>query len=221
MMNFNPKTAQPGSLVTVNGLRLSSIESMKLGSERVDFVIKSPTQLVFKVPMNMAEGTYSVEHNSEWGRVIVQDALTVAGTPVNEELRPVVPGDSQSPVVPGDTSSPVVDPEDIDGDGRPTNEDNDIDGDGVVNGEDSDIDGDTITNERDPNVVVPNDPSEALPETEDNAGGAAEGETNNGFEGGLLQTNPLAGWLVILLIAIVAALGAAPAAARARRQKKL
>jgi hypothetical protein len=214
MISFNPKIAQPGSVVTVAGEKLDKLKTVKLGSRNVEFVVFGPNRLDIKVPMDMAAGLYSVEHFSEWGRVVVQDALTIAGSPVNEDLPPVDPGK---------TDSPAVDPEDIDGDGTGTNEDSDIDGDGSVNGSDSDIDGDTIDNGRDPNPVVPNDPSEALPGPGENTGNeeSTDSETANpGNGGGLMETNPLAAWILILIIALAGAIGAAPAIARARRKKR-
>jgi len=214
MTTFVPKIVQPGAVVMVTGEKLDRIKSIKIGSVTVEFVLYGPNRLAFKVPMNTVAGVYSVEHFSDFGRVVVQDALTVAGSTVNEEL-PVTE--------PNKTESPVVDPDDIDGDGRPTNNDDDIDGDGTVNGEDSDIDGDTIDNGRDPNTVVPNDPSEALPESGENTGNedSTDSETANpGNGGGLIETNPLAAWIIILIIGLAAAIGAGPAMAGARRKKR-
>ena len=214
MTTFVPKIVQPGAVVMVTGEKLDRIKSIKIGSVTVEFVLYGPNRLAFKVPMNTVAGVYSVEHFSDFGRVVVQDALTVAGSTVNEEL-PVTE--------PNKTESPVVDPDDIDGDGRPTNNDDDIDGDGTVNGEDSDIDGDTIDNGRDPNTVVPNDPSEALPESGENTGNedSTDSETANpGNGGGLIETNPLAAWIIILIIGLAAAIGAGPALAGARRKKR-
>jgi hypothetical protein len=214
MNMFVPKIVQPGAVVMVTGEKLDRIRSLKIGSVTVEFVLYGPNRLAFKVPMDTAAGVYPVEHFSEFGRVVVQDALTVAGSTVNEEL-PVTP--------PNKTESPVVDPDDIDGDGRPTNNDDDIDGDGTVNGEDSDIDGDTIDNGRDPNTVVPNDPSEALPDSGENTGNedSTDSETANpGNGGGLMETNPLAAWVIILIIGLAGVLGAAPALQRARRKKR-
>jgi hypothetical protein len=214
MISFNPKIAQPGSVVTVAGEKLDKLKTVKLGSRNVEFVVFGPNRIDIKVPMDMPAGLYPVEHFSEWGRVVVQDALTIAGSPVNEDLPPVNPGTSDSP---------AVDPDDIDGDGTNTNEDSDIDGDGSVNGSDSDIDGDTIDNGRDPNPVVPNDPSEALPGPGENTGNqeSTDSETANpGNGGGLMETNPLAAWVIILIIGLAAAIGAGPAIAGARRKKR-
>jgi len=214
MTTFVPKIVQPGAVVMVTGEKLDRIKSIKIGSVTVEFVLYGPNRLAFKVPMNTVAGVYSVEHFSDFGRVVVQDALTVAGSTVNEDL-PVTE--------PNKTESPVVDPDDIDGDGRPTNNDDDIDGDGTVNGEDSDIDGDTIDNGRDPNTVVPNDPSEALSESGENTGNedSTDSETANPVNGGgLIESNPLAAWIIILIIGLAAAIGAGPALAGARRKKR-
>ena len=223
MYSFTPNVAQPGSLVTVDGYKLDRIKSLKLGNRAVEYRVISDKKLVFKIPTDTAAGVYAVEHFSDWGRVIVQDALTVAGSPVNEDFDPVTPVDPTNPTDPTDpgTEEPR-DPDDVDGDGQGTNEDSDIDGDGIVNGDDSDIDGDTINNPRDPNPVVPNDPSEALPGDDDSSESNATDGGSNSQSGGLLQTDPGSAWLLILLMAIAAAIGAFPASAawRARRKDK-
>ncbi|MEY4961304.1 MAG: hypothetical protein RLZZ249_1, partial [Actinomycetota bacterium] len=223
MYSFTPNVAQPGSLVTVDGYKLDRIKSLKLGNRAVEYRVISDKKLVFKIPTDTVAGVYAVEHFSEWGRVIVQDALTVAGSPVNEDFDPVTPVDPTNPTDPTDpdTEEPR-DPDDVDGDGQGTNEDSDIDGDGIVNGDDSDIDGDTINNPRDPNPVVPNDPSEALPGDDDSTESNATDGGSDSQSGGLLQTDPGSAWLLILLMAIAAAIGAFPASAawRARRKDK-
>jgi hypothetical protein len=225
MYSFTPKVVQPGALVTVDGYKLDRLQSLKLGGKAVQYIVYSDKKLVFKVPVDMAVGTYSVEHFSDWGRVIVQDAITVAGSPVNEDFDPVKP-DPENPVDPtdpdgsGDGEDPR-DPDDQDGDGNPTNNDDDIDGDGIVNGDDSDIDNDTINNGRDPNPVVPNDPSEALPGDDDESS-ESEGVTPGEKPAGLIEEDPASALLLILLMLVAAAIGAFPASAaiRARREKK-
>lgn len=215
---ITPNVAQPGSVVSAEGFKLDRIKSLKLGNQTVEFRVLSDKKLLFKIPTATAAGTYSLEHFSDWGRVILQDALTVAGTPVNEDFEPGKPTDPVNPTDPG-TEDPR-DPDDIDGDGQGTNQDNDIDGDGTVNGDDADIDGDTINNPRDPNPVVPNDPSEALPGDDDSSGSNATDSGSNSQSGGLLRTDPGSAWLLILLMAIAAAIGAVPAGAAIRRRRK-
>ncbi|SCX15466.1 thrombospondin type 3 repeat-containing protein [Candidatus Aquiluna sp. UB-MaderosW2red] len=164
LAKFNPTTAATGQIVTVTGLKLNMIDRMQMGGKEVEFVIYSATELAMKIPFGLADGRYDVVVYSEFGKLNVQDALRVAGSPVNEDLvhQPVEPG---QPSLPGDQDGDRVPDNldaDIDGDGRPNAVDPDIDGDGRPNAVDPDIDGDGIPNDYDPNPVSPNAPEDAL-----------------------------------------------------------
>jgi hypothetical protein len=101
MTSFTPRIVQPGAVVRVLGTKFNTIDSIKVGQMQVEFVVHSPTSLTIKIPTNAELGVYNVEHLSDWGKVTIQNALTIAGSPVNEDIvQPVVPQPTQSPTTP-------------------------------------------------------------------------------------------------------------------------
>lgn len=103
MTSFTPRIVQPGAVVRVLGTKFNTINSIKVGPMQVEFVVHGPNSLSLKIPVNAEPGVYNVEHMSDWGRVTIQNALTVAGSAVNEDIvQPVVPQPTQSPVTPTD-----------------------------------------------------------------------------------------------------------------------
>jgi hypothetical protein len=202
LAKFTPSTAATGQVVTVTGNRLSLIERMEIGGKPTDFVIYSSEKLSFKVPYGLADGRYDVVVYSEFGKLTVQDALRIAGAPVNEDLTDK-PVDETDPARPGDT----------DGDGIPNDLDGDIDGDGQTNGTDQDIDNDNIPNEYDPDPVNPSDPSDAMDQPRPAPGEEAEFE----IAPGITLTNALA----ILGLLISLSLGSAVAGQVVLRRSRL
>jgi hypothetical protein len=198
LAKFTPSSVAAGQVVTVTGLRLNMVERMLIGGKEVEFVVYGADRLAFKVPFDLADGNYNVVVFSEYGELTVQDAIRIAGAPVNEDL----PDQPVNPQVPGT-------PGDLDGDGIPDNVDADIDGDGRPNGVDPDIDGDGIPNEYDPNPVVPSDPEDALEEprapVDQSGSGAGGSESDQSAEGtgSLIWVGALA-----LLLTIASAVGA-------------
>jgi hypothetical protein len=205
LAKFTPSSVATGQVVTVTGLRLNMVERMLIGGKEVEFVIYGANRLAFKVPFDLADGNYNVIVFSEFGELTVQDALRIAGAPLNEDLTDL-PVD---PEVPGT-------PSDQDGDGIPDNIDADIDGDGRPNGVDQDIDGDDIPNEFDPNPVVPNEPEDALEEPRDEAPGANEG--NDPAQSAETQAGS---WIWVAVLALMLTIGAAAGAHLIRRKREL
>jgi hypothetical protein len=183
LAKFTPSSVAAGQVVTVTGLRLNMVERMLIGGKEVEFVIYGADRLALKVPFDLADGNYSIVVFSEYGELTVQDAIRIAGAPVNEDL----PDQPVNPQVPGT-------PGDLDGDGIPDNVDADIDGDGRPNGVDPDIDGDGIPNEYDPNPVVPNDPEDALEEPR-----APVDQSGSGADGSETDQEPAFPWFNVAL----------------------
>jgi hypothetical protein len=104
MVSFMPNLVRPGAVVTVTGEKLDTLYTLSLGSAEVQFLVRDANSLAFKVPVDTVPGRYSVIHTSAFGQVTVMDAITVLGTPVDEELLPVVP---ENPIAPETTKPPV------------------------------------------------------------------------------------------------------------------
>jgi hypothetical protein len=208
LAKFTPSSVATGQVVTVTGLRLNMVERMLIGGKEVEFVIYGADRLALKVPFGLADGLYSVIVFSEFGALTVQDAIRIAGAPVNEDLQDL-PALPVAPVVPGT-------PGDTDGDGIPDNVDADIDGDGIPNGLDPDIDGDGIPNEFDPNPVVPNNPEDALEEPRDEVGAGSDTE-----EPAVPVSQEIGSMLWLLVLALLLSFGAATGTYLVRKKRPL
>jgi uncharacterized membrane protein YgcG len=97
---FTPSLARPGAVVRVTGERLDRIASLSLEGAGLEYVIYGPTSIAFKVPVDTLPGRYSIIHTSSFGQVTVMDAITVLGSPVDEEFEPVAPLEPEVPLNP-------------------------------------------------------------------------------------------------------------------------
>lgn len=104
MLNFVPSVVRPGALVSVTGERLNTLESISIGGIQVEFAIQDAGALMFRIPIDMPSGRYSVIHTSTFGKVTVMDAITVLEMPVEEENEPVEAPEPEVPVNPEATT---------------------------------------------------------------------------------------------------------------------
>jgi hypothetical protein len=207
---LEPARAATGQVVTVTGQRLNLVQRMLIGGKEVEYVIYGSEKLAFKVPFGLVDGRYDITVYSEYGELTVQDILTIAGAPLNEDL-------TDQPVEPEFPGTP----EDQDGDGIPDNVDADIDGDGRPNGADQDIDGDNIPNVLDPDPVTPNDEDEALDKPRPTNGEQQDQEQDSEVQGSTSDTNGADGWIGILgtLMTLLVVAASGTFAIRQRRLK--
>lgn len=98
MVNFVPNVVRPGAMVSVTGERFNTLETISIGGIQVEFAVQDAGALMFRIPIDMPSGRYSVIHTSTFGKVTVMDAITVLEMPVQQENEPAEAPETEVPL---------------------------------------------------------------------------------------------------------------------------
>ncbi|WP_249883334.1 fibronectin type III domain-containing protein [Candidatus Aquiluna sp. UB-MaderosW2red] len=181
-----PNPARPGSTVKGIGVKLGTVTKIEIAGREMQF---SATQdsITFILPANIADGVYDLVLHSSYGRLTIQEALTVSAIAV---------------VVTDPETQPETDPDSGSGSGIGSGdsgtEGSGSNGSGSSNSGTDGSNGDGSAGDPDGSVTKPDEGSDSGvsgPESEPGSGGSDSGEERQGTDFAWL-------WIALILIAL-------------------